>query len=445
MREISFWTRLMAVTAIAVLVGACGGPATEATPADTGGDTATAEATMASASGEYVCADALGCVEVEAGGAVQLRGMFVLSGPNESLGVDSRNGVEIAVADYGPVLGHSVEFTAEDETCSAEGGQAAASKVAADDSVVGVIGTSCSSAAEAAIPILTEAGMVLISSSNTAPRLTAKDRPATSAGYLRTAHNDKFQGKVAADFAFTQQGLKTAATIHDGSPYAEQLQAVFAEVFTALGGTITSQEAINVGDTDMKPVLTKIAADAPDVIYYPIFVAEGGFVTAQAKDVTGLENTVMMGADGLFSQDFLAAAGPASAGMFLTGPFVAGSEYDAFLAKHMEKYGVVPPSGFHAHAYDATTMLLTAISSVGVESDDGSLYIPRQALRDALFSTSGFKGLTGTLSCQGDADDNPGDCATGEALAVFEITEAVATDPTAVGNWPPSVIWHPGQ
>lgn len=445
MREISFWTRLIMVLAIAVLVGACGGPAPEATPAETGGETVATEAPADGVPAAYVCDDPLGCVEVEAGDPIQIRGMFVLSGPNESLGVDSRNGVEIALDDYGVVLGHAVEFTAEDETCSADGGQAAASKIAADASVVGVIGTSCSSAAEAAIPILTEAGMVLISSSNTAPGLTAKDRPATFAGYLRTAHNDKFQGKVAADFAYTEKGLTTAATIHDGSPYAEQLQAVFAEVFTALGGTITSQEAINVGDTDMKPVLTKIAADAPALIYYPIFVAEGGFITAQAQDVTGLENTVMMGADGLFAQDFVQAAGPAAAGMFLTGPFVASSEYDAFLVKHTEKFGGVPPSGFHAHAYDAATMLLTAISGVAVKGDDGGLHVPRQALRDALYGTSGFKGLTGTLTCQSAEDDYPGDCATGEALAVFELTEAIATDPTAIGNWPPPVAWQPGS
>jgi len=63
-------------------------------------------------------------------------------------------------------------------------------------------------------------------------------------GYLRTAHNDRIQGAVAAQFAFKQLKLKKAATIHDGSPYAEQLQAVFVETFKKLGGTITSQEAV---------------------------------------------------------------------------------------------------------------------------------------------------------------------------------------------------------
>ncbi|MFQ5460427.1 MAG: hypothetical protein ACE5EL_06500, partial [Anaerolineae bacterium] len=107
------------------------------------------------------------------------------------------------------------------------------------------------------------------------------------------------------------------------------------------------------------------------------------------------------------------------------------------------KYGSGPPSGFHAHAYDATTILLTGIAAVVQEDADGTLHIPHQAMRDAVFSTAGYKGLTGTLTCQGPGSDNPGDCATGEALAVFQISQEVLDDPE--GAWPPEVAWQPGQ
>ena len=85
---------------------------------------------------------------------------------------------------------------------------------------------------------------------------------------MRTAHNDKVQGAVAAEFAIKQLRSRRLA-IHDGSAYAEQLQAVFAETFRKLGGTITSQEAVAT-DTDMRPVLTKIATGKPEFIYYPV-------------------------------------------------------------------------------------------------------------------------------------------------------------------------------
>ena len=56
-----------------------------------------------------------------------------------------------------------------------------------------------------------------------------------------------------------------------------QLAQVFAKTFKEMGGTITSMEAVSPNDTDMRPVLTKIATGKPEIIYYPIFIAEGGF------------------------------------------------------------------------------------------------------------------------------------------------------------------------
>lgn len=388
------------------------------------------------ASGE--CADELGCVEIAEGDPINLAYMLVIAGENEQLGIDSRNGIEIAIEDRGgELLGHPIELTGEDDGCSPEGGQTAATSVTSDPTVVAVIGTSCSGAARTAIPLVTEAGMVMVSSSATAPDLTAEDRGEEFAGFLRSAHNDQTQGRVAAEFAYNELGLRSAATIHDGSPYAEALQQVFADVFAELGGEITSQNAINVGDTDMRPVLTTISADSPELIYYPIFVAEAGYVTSQAREVEGLEEVALMGADASLSISFVEAAGDAATDMYLSGPFTAESdEYATFLAAHEEMFGGPPPSGFHAHAYDAANMVFDAIEAVAEETEDGGLRIGRQALRDALYSTEGFEGLTGVLTCT-----PTGDCATGEALAIYRITQENVDDPE--GEWPPEVVYQP--
>ncbi len=274
----------------------------------------------------------------------------------------------------------------------------------------------------------------MISPSNTNPDLTNPDHPDHWAGYFRTAHNDLFQGRIAAEFAYNELGVTTAATIHDGSPYAESLQKVFADVFVELGGTITAQEAVNVGDTDMTGVLSSIATGSPEILYFPIFEPEGGFIADQAGDISGLEDTILMGADGLLADTFPENAGVDAVGMYLSGPYVSGAEYDAFLAKWTAKFGGVPPSGFHAFAYDATNMLFQSIEAVAHVDADGTVYIGRQALRDAMYAISGFPGLTGVLSC-----DANGDCATGEALGVFVLSEAEITG----GNWPPAVFWTP--
>lgn len=347
-------------------------------------------------------------VKLEKGEPVHLAYWFVTSGANTSLGIDTVRGVEMAIEDFGGKLkGHPIKLSGQDEMCGPEGGQAAASKIASDPSVIAAIGSNCSGAAKPGVPILWKMGIPSVSPSNTAPFLTDPASGPDYDGYLRTCHNDTVQGAIAAEFAFNELGLKKAATVHDGSVYAEQLQQVFADTFKKLGGTVTSQEAVSPGDTDMRPVLTKIASGNPQFLYYPMFIAESGHVTRQSKEVAGLENIALMSADGSFSPDFLKAAGKAAIGMYHSSPdFSAlGDSYGNFLTKFKAKYGTDPEAPFHAHAYDATIMILNALEKIAVVSGD-TLTVDRNELNKALHATKGQKGLTGTITC-----DENGDCA----------------------------------
>jgi branched-chain amino acid transport system substrate-binding protein len=389
------------------------------------------------------CEDEIGCVEIGPDDPITIASMLTISGPTSTLGLDSQGAIELAIAARdGELLGHEIEWVQEDSLCSAEGGQTAAQRIAADPTIVGVIGTNCSSAAAAALPILSPAGLVLISPSNTNPNLTNDNIDAGGTympGYFRTAHNDLFQGRIAAVYAYNVLGATALATIHDGSPYADSLQQVMAEVFEELGGEVVFQGAVNVGDTDMSAILTEIAAAGADIIYFPVFEPESNFLTVQARQTAGLEDTILMGADGSFADTFPENTGEAAVGKYLSGPAVSGEAYDEFLLMWDEEIGGVPPSGFHAHAWDATNILFNAIEAVAVETDDGGLSIGRQALRDAIADTENFEGLTGTLTCQ---DEAPfiGDCATGEALAIFQLSQAEVD-----GAWPPAPIWTPAD
>ncbi len=390
----------------------------------------------APAAPKFECKDKLGCIDIGPNDPIHIAYAFVVSGENATLGTDTKYGVELAIDDKGgKLLGHSIKLSGQDSGCSAEGGQTAGTKIAADKTVVAVVGTNCSSAARAAMPILSQAGLSMVSPSNTAPDLTdpAKRIP----GYFRTAHNDKVQGAVAAEFVAKQLKFTKAATIHDGSIYAKGLAEVFAENFKKLGGTITAAEAVNVGDKDMKPVLTRIAAGKPDLIYYPIFIAEGGFIAAQIRDVPGMEKVVMMGADGIFSPDFLKAGGKNVVGMFWSSPnFEAfGSGYQGLVDKYLKKYnvkGTLAP--FHAHAYDAANIIFAAIEKATVKDPDGTLHVQKQALRDALQAIKDFPGITGKLTC-----DANGDCADPK-IAIYQ----ASADDFAKLTMPKSPVWFPG-
>jgi len=384
--------------------------------------------------GSTAPSDPLGVITIPSGEKIHVAFWGVLSGADASLGEDSLYGAQIAVDDKGgKLLGFDINLTTEDGLCTVDGGAAAAQKMASDNTIVGLIGSSCSDETVGGVAALTNAGLTTISPSNTRPGLTAPDRDATYAGYARTAHSDAFQGKAVAEFVFNELKLTKAATIHDGSAYAEALQQVFTDEFKALGGEVVIQEAVSKGQTDMKPVLTKVAAANPEVIYDPVFVAEGGFLWAQHTEVPGLEDVVMIGSDGMFTSDFIKAAGSAAEGGYLSSPnfsaFQAG--YAAFVTKYEAKIGKKPISAFHAHSYDAANILFAAIEKVAVKGSDGTLYIPKKALRDAIFATKDHQGITGVLSCSAS-----GDCGA-PLIAMYQISSRETG-----GEWPPEApVW----
>jgi len=376
-----------------------------------------------------ICSDPLGCVTIGTGASIHIAYALVTEGPNSSLGIDSRNGVEIAIDDSGgQILGHNIQFDGQNDGCSPEGGLAAGTALAADPSIVAVIGTSCTGAARTAMPLLSAAGFVMVSPSNTGPDLTEAGNPNNYPGYLRTSWSDKVQGATAAQFAWEYLGITTAATIRDGSGYADYLRQAFADEFTNLGGTITAQKIIDPGQTDMSAMLTSIAAGAPELLYFPVFMPAGGYIISQARHTAGLESAYLMGADSLYTLDVVTATGGDVEGFMATCPDFTkfGAAYtNTFLPAYRAKFGE-PTSAFHAHAYDAFMLIKAAIQQVAVVDLDGTIQIGRQALRDAMYGTVNFAGLTGNLTCSA-----TGDCADPH-IAVYEYH---------TGQFPPEYIW----
>ena len=426
------WRVLSAVLALGLIAGACGsdgddGASSSASSSAATATTAAPAATTAapSSSGSSLGDGSLGTVEVGAGEDIQIRSLHAISGDVAFLGVPMSRAVDMAVADYGDIHGFSVNAgTWLDDLCSSDGGQAAAQTIVADESVIGVLGTSCSGAATAAAPLITGAGMVLISGSNTSPALTS-DLAGTagdnwSEGYYRTAHNDLYQGAAAAKFAYEVLGATTAATIHDGDPYTEGLATAFANSFSELGGDLQTITAVNKGDTDMVPVLTEVAAGSPDLLFFPIFPPEGNFISQQVGEVAGLENTTLMAADGMLVDNYMEI--PESEGVFMSGPDLnfegnanaaTGQTGDGFLAAYEAEHGEAPSAAFWAHAYDATTLLLSAIEAASSKDGD-NLVVDRAGVREFMGGVSSWPGIIGDITC-----DDFGDCGS-QRIAVVQ-------------------------
>lgn len=340
------------------------------------------------------------------------------------LGEDIKRGIEIAQSESPTITIGDVEFAIEldvqDSQCNAEGGVAVATRFASDPAIVGVIGPMCSSACFPAAPIYDAAGYSSISPSCTNGDLSRSG----FTSFNRTASSDYVQGANTAHYVLNVLGISRAATIHDGSPYAEGLVDVFSETFSEIGGEIVAADAVTVGDTSFQSLLSEIAETEPELIYFSGFPAEAARLMQQRADV-GLEETVFFGADGWKGTEVIELAAEAAEGTIATAPVpVSATEeqeaaYNAFLATYEEIYGETPLAPFHVNGYDAYFMLYAAVEAASNIDDEGNLVIDRAALAEFLRSYGPVNGLTGTLEC-----DGSGECII-SPTGVFQVVDGV--------------------
>jgi branched-chain amino acid transport system substrate-binding protein len=357
----------------------------------------------------FTCTDTIRCVDITPRAPVKIGVIQNLTGQGPS-GLGMARCVELARDDRkGQLLGHPIELVVADSKCSGEGGTTAALKIAADPQMVGIVGPTCSGAAATAMEVFSKAGLVMVSGSSTAPSLTSVGGERGSdwqPGFFRTAQNDASAGRAAAAFAFQQLGKKKAATINVGDAYTRGLTDTFRRALAELGGQVVLDATVNRGDTDMRPVLKAVAASGAELLFFPVYEPEGNYIVLQAAETKLSQQIALLSAEGLYFETFIAAVGQAGVGTFLTAPAVAqGPEHDAYLARHQARFTEPSSPMYLDTTYDAANLLLNAIEAVAVQDKDGTLHIGRQALRNALYATTGYQGLTGRLTC-----DQFGDC-----------------------------------
>ena len=383
----------------------------------------------------------LGVVEVGVGERVQIRSVLAHT-VVPSVATSARYGVELAIVDFGSIHGYEIELGEPiDGMCSAEGGRTSAEQVIADPHVLGIIGTLCSGSAVAASPLLSEAGLVMVSPTNTSPALTSdlagNAGPDYYPGYFRTSSNDLYTGQAVADFAYHELELRRMVTVDDGDPYTMGVALAFGEAFRTLGGEITFTAGIDKGDTDLRDVLAGFEAAEPDGIFFPLFQNEGSPFIHQVREFDGLEGVKLITDAGLLVPEILGM--PQSEDIYFAGPEethgssvndATGKDAAAVLGTYEAKYGEKPGTSWWTSAYDATTLLLSAIESVAV-LEGGKLYVDRTELRQEIGATAGFQGLLGSLSC-----DDFGDCGTGH-VNIYHHTDSVVTDPAQI-----PVVFH---
>jgi branched-chain amino acid transport system substrate-binding protein len=215
---------------------------------------------------------------------------------------------------------------------------------------------------------------------------------------FRACFLDSFQGKAVATFAWQTLQAKTAALLVDArSDYSVGLADSFRRAFTALGGRIVAELKYAEGDSDFSAQLTVLQAAAPDAVMIPGYYTDAGLIARQARSL-GIVST-LLGADGWDSPKLAEIGGAAVEGAYFSNHYSVDDPSPAvraFVEDYRKAFGA-PPDSIATLSYDAARLIADAIKRAG--STEG------KRVRDALASTAGFPGVTGTITM--DADRNP--------------------------------------
>ncbi|MCP9947489.1 branched-chain amino acid ABC transporter substrate-binding protein [Actinomadura madurae] len=228
-----------------------------------------------------------------------------LSGDSASAGQDILAAAKVAADEInkaGGVDGRKIEIVEADDQCSAQQGAQAAQKLL-NSGVVAVAGGYCSGAAVPAIPIYGRRDVPFVMDASTNPSLTDSGKGKV----FRTCGRDDNQGLVAAKFMTGPLGAKRVALLHDNTTYAKGLADAAASSVKQAGAQVVYEDALQPGQSDYSPVLTKVASTKPDVLYFTGYFAEAGLLMKQRKQL-GLTFT-LMGGDATTDSTVLKTAG----------------------------------------------------------------------------------------------------------------------------------------
>ena len=272
------------------------------------------------------------------------------------------------VNENGGLLGRPVELVVEDDAGDPTQAALVADRMI-DAGVVAVIGAYNSTATEPASEIYNEEGLLHITPSSTATRLTTKGFDQ----FFRVCFLDDRQALFAVMAMQDVLGAEKIGILHDNSTYAKGL-ADWTQVYAEEAGLdVAFFDAINPDDQDFTPILTNIGEAELDAIYFTGYHAQGGLILRQTAEL-GLDIQWIMG-NASNNPEMVEIAGvDAAAGTFITTePLPQDLEYPEaveFVAAFEEAYGEPPASVWWLLAAEAFNVVTHAIEETGSTETD---------------------------------------------------------------------------
>jgi branched-chain amino acid transport system substrate-binding protein len=394
--------RILFATLFALTLAACNSaPAaqpTTAPPAAAAAKPTTAAAASASGGGTVSCAEFAS--QGSGGAPINIGADGSLTGATANFGTGMKRGIEICEKEFndaGGYQGRKVNIAILDDQVKPELAVANVTRFLQQDKVVAIIGPVNSGNALAYLPKVEEAevpDIVPVSTSVQVVYVDSQNQPAVLYGdpgvhprkwVFRSSMQDNFQVETILGYA-KSKGWDAIGLMNDTTGYGTSSKATADKIITSQGFKILATDTYNVGDTDMTSQLQKMkAAGVKQIVNFGLGPEDANLLISAQKIGYQVQFSGAWGwSDPLVPQ--LAgkdlAEGVVTVASFTPDQSAAAAD---FHQKMLRDYGEDPFPIAPAQAYDATRMLLMALSKSGPDS---------AKLRDAIESLDGFKGVT---------------------------------------------------
>jgi branched-chain amino acid transport system substrate-binding protein len=240
-----------------------------------------------------------------------------MTGANAAFGAQLKNGAEQAAEDFnaaGGILGQKIVLSFGDDVSDPRQGVSVANKFVGDG-IKFVIGHFNSGVTMPTSEIYQENGILQITPASTNPAVTERKLW----NVFRVCGRDDQQGTVAGQYIVKNYKDKKVAIIHDKTTYGQGLAEETRKAMHAGGVKEVVFDGINLGEKDFSALVSKIKAANADLVYWGGLHTEGGLLVRQLRD-QGV-TAVVMGGDGIASDEFASIGGPGIEGTLMTfGP-----------------------------------------------------------------------------------------------------------------------------
>lgn len=277
-----------------------------------------------------------------------------LNGPDAALGINIKNGIQLAVDKHNAANpGCQVQLKTFDTEGDPQKATQIAPQIINDAFTIGLIGPAFSGETMATGDVFNQAGLVAATASATNVTLSEKGWRT----FFRGLGNDGVQGPSVANYLKNTLGHKKVCVVDDSTDYGLGLAQSVRETLGPVADA-SCNISVKKGDKDFSAAVTQIKGANPDSVFFSGYYAEAAPFVQQLRD-GGYQGT-FASADGTKDPEFVKQAGDASKDAVLSCP--CGPATGSFADEYTKKFNQEPGT-YSSEGYDLGTILLKGIDS----------------------------------------------------------------------------------